>query len=65
MQAYQILGRSDLTKNMLSTLATNACAEKRFLDSARHYYTLGNENFKLIRDLKNKNKEDEELFKKY
>lgn len=50
---------------MLLNLATNACAEKRFLDSARHYYTLGKESMKLIRDLKSKNKDDEELYKKY
>lgn len=40
LKVYKNLGRNDLTQKMLITLGNNSVSERRFLDAARHYWTM-------------------------
>lgn len=50
---------------MLVTLGTNAVSEKRFLDAARHYWTMAVEQLRLVKDMKSITPDDKPIFSKY
>jgi hypothetical protein len=59
------LGRLDLTQKMLVTLGNNSVSEKRFLDAARHYWTMAAEQLRLVKDIKTLSADDKPIYSKY